>query len=314
MISLALLPKKRSPRWSTICRATRQSKLVIEDCDRGRSTLYCGSWIELVGEGQWHNLLSSLIVHQDKIAATTGLVNKLALIGMRKLSQEVFALFKRTYIDPRRNFFSEVCDAPVEAFFGEASSQLVQQASRDNQSEQSASSLAQCVSTARSVVKSFVIYQLANSLPPNGAGVGCGHYDESGAEDGGGIARIMNEYVFGFCFNPDINEDNVFHFLDHCLSHLSSPFFSGRDEVGYFASKTELPGGFAPMEMGRYWSQHREQIRERALHAGDRQVVTSNYIASYREDLTGVFAVLDGLVNEATAVKAESDKVPPNQS
>lgn len=265
-------------------------------------------------QGQLYNLHSALIVHQNGSAATTGLVSKLALVGMRRLSQEVFALFKRTYIDPRRNFLSEVSDAPTESFLGEASSPLGLQASRDDQSEQGAASLAQRVSSTRSLVKSFVIYQLSNPLPPNGAGVGCGHYDECGAGDGGGIARLMNEYAFGVCFNPDIHEDNVFHFLDHCLSHLSNSFFSGRDEEGYFASKAELPGGLDPKEMGRYWSQHRELIRQRVLHAEERYVVTLNYIASYREDLAGVFAVLDGLADEATAVEAESDKVPPNPS
>lgn len=259
--------------------------------------------------GQLYNLHSALIVHQDRSAATTGLVSDLALMGMRRLSQEVFALFKRTYIDPRRNFFSEVSDAPVETFLGEA----LQQASRDDQSEEGAASLAQRVSSARSIVKSFVIYQLSNPLPPNGSGVGCGRYDECGAGDGGGIARLMNKYAFGVCFNPDIHKDNVFHFLDHCLSHLSNSFFSGRDEEGYFASKAELPGGLDPMEMGRYWSQHRELIRQRVLDVEERRVITSNYIASYRKDLDGVFNELDGLA-EATAVDAESDHLPANPS
>jgi hypothetical protein len=125
-------------------------------------------------QGQLYNLHSALILLQDGSAATTGLVSKLALMGMRRLSQEVFALFKRTYIDPRRNFLSEVSDAPVEAFLGEASSQLGQQASRDDQSEQGAPSLAQRVSSARFVVKSFVFYQLSNPLPPNGSGVAAG--------------------------------------------------------------------------------------------------------------------------------------------
>ena len=124
-------------------------------------------------QGQLYNLYSALIAHQDRNAATTGNTSKLALMGMRRLSQEVFALFKRTYIDPQRNFFSEVSDTPVEAFLGEASSQLGQHAPTDVQPEQGIASLAQRVSSARSVVKSFVVYQLSNPLPPNGAGVGC---------------------------------------------------------------------------------------------------------------------------------------------
>lgn len=142
--------------------------------------------------------------------------------------------------------------------------------------------------------------------------MGCGYYDERGAGDGSGIAKLMNEYAFGICFNPDIHEDNVLHFLDHCLSHLSNPFFSDRDEERHFASKAELPGGLDPKEMGRYWSQHRELILQRVTHVEQRHIVTPNYIASYREDLAGVFAVLDALADEATAVEVESEKLPLN--
>ena len=109
----------------------------------------------------------------------------------------------------------------------------------------------------------------------------------------------MNEYIFDVCFNPDIHEDNVLHFLDYCLSHLSSSFLSDRDEDGYFASKSELSKGLDPNEMRKYWSRHRELILRRAQLDGERQVITSNYIASYHEDLVGVFAVLDELAEEA---------------
>jgi hypothetical protein len=250
-------------------------------------------------QGQLYNLHSALILHQDRSAATSGRVSDLALMGMRKISQEVFALFKQTYINSRLNFLAEVSDTPVEDFLGKGSSQLAHQASRDGQSETDAALLIQRISLARSVVKSFVIYQLANRLPPDGSGVGCGFYDESGTGDDGGIARLMNEYMFDVCFNPDIHEDNVLHFLDYCLMHLSRSFFSDRDEGGYFASKSELSRGLDPNEIGKYLSKHRELIRRRAQLDGERQVVTTNYIASYRDDLDGVFAVLDKLAEEA---------------
>lgn len=263
-------------------------------------------------QGQLYNLYSALIVHQDRSAPTDGRVSDLTLMGMRRLSQDVFALFKRTYIDPHRNFFEEVSETPAQVFLGEASTQPGQQAEKEDQSEQISASLAQHVSAMRAVIKSFVIYQLSNQLPPRGSGVGCGYYDECGARDGSGIAKLMNTYVFGVCFNPDINEDNIFHFLDYCLSHLSNSFFSGREEAGYFASKAELPGGLEPRAMGRYWRLHRNLIRQRALRIEERKVVTINYIASYREDLAGVFAVLDELADEATMVETESDTEPPS--
>lgn len=258
-------------------------------------------------QGQLHNLHSALILHQDSTAPTTGYVRDLAVSGMRRLSQEVFSLFKRSYIDSRRNFYSEVDDVPDEGFLGDASLHIASQISDRIRSEPGTPSLPQLTSSARFALKSFVIYQLSNSFPPNGSGVGCGYYDESGAADLGGIAKQMNEYAFGICFNPSIEEDNVFHFLDHCLSHLTHSFFSGRDEDGYFASKTGILGGFDAKEVSLYWTTHRDLIRQKAGHAKDRLVVTSNYIASYRDDLSGVFAALDGLVDEATVEETKSE-------
>lgn len=128
--------------------------------------------------------------------------------------------------------------------------------------------------------------------------MGCGYYDVSGANDAKGIASLMNDYIFNFCFNPNINEDNIFHFLDYCLSNLTSSFFSGAEESGYFATKSELPGGLDPNEMGKYWSQYGQFIRQQTSVIDDREVLTSNYTAFYNEDLTGVFTVLDQLANE----------------
>jgi KAP family P-loop domain len=256
--------------------------------------------------GQLYNLHTALIAHQDLSAPTSGLVSQLALMEMRTLSQHVFAHFKRTYIDPGRNFIAEACEVPVDAFLGHAFAHLHEQASLDPRSQQGDTMIARRVAAARSFAASFVIYQLSNPLPPNGSGVGCGHYDESGAEDGGGISRLMNEYVFGFCFSPVVDGDNVLLFLDHCLAHLSSPFHTGRDEEGHVATKSGIPGGLDPKAMGRYWLSHRDHIRGLGLQDNGRCVFMPGYTAFYRDDLDGVFAVLDELAEEATTSPAAS--------
>ena len=251
--------------------------------------------------GQLYNLHTALIVHQDMSAPRSGLVSQLALMGMRTLSQQVFAHFKRTYIDPGRNFIAEAYEVPVDAFLGQAYAHLHEQALLDPGSDQGDTTIARRVAAARSFAASFVIYQLSNSQPPNGSGVGCGYYDECGVEDGGGMSRLMNEYVFGFCFSPVVDDDNVLLFLDHCLAHLSSPFYTGRDEEGYVATKSGLPGGLDPKAMGRYWLTHRDHIRRLSLQDSGRCVFMPGYTAFYRDDLDGVFAVLDELAEEETA-------------
>ncbi len=257
-------------------------------------------------QGQLYNLYSALTAHQDIGAPTTGMTTTLALIEMRELSQQIFAIFKRDYIDVKKNFFTDVDDTPFESFLGDASREVSRPTFDSDQPSDVAERLIQRFQLARSIVKSFVIYQLSNSFLPTGSGVGCGYYDEQGVNDGHAISKLMNEYVFGVCFSLDIDEDNVFHFLDHCLSHLSNSFFSGREEAGYFASKADISGGLDPREMGMYWNRHRELIRQRASRTEDRRVVTSNYIASYREDLTGVFSILDELAIDATTDAMEN--------
>jgi hypothetical protein len=265
-------------------------------------------------QGQLYNVHSALIVHQDMTAVTSGLVNSLALLGMRKLSQVVFALFKRNYIDSKRNFLADVNTTPVSEFLGIAFAHLKEQESTAPDSELGDSAIDRRITSARFVVKSFVIYQLSNSLPPNGSGVGCGYYDENGVDDGGGIAKLMNEYMFETCFNPDLDANNTLLFLDHCLSHLSNSFLSGGNERGYFATQAELPGGLSPVELGRYWRQRRAQILGQALETSDRKVFTSNYTASYSDYLNGVFSVLDELADKAIPALSAPNVLGPTSS
>lgn len=259
-------------------------------------------------QGQLYELHRALIVNQDEMAQTTGLVSKLAVFGMRKLSQEVFALFKRTYIETKRNFFTDVNESPIESFLGVAFVQSEDLASTSPNREYDETAIGKHVSSARSDVKGFVIYQLSNSLFPSGSGGGCGYYDEHGVGDDGGIAKLMNNYVFGVCFNPEFHADNVLLFLDYCLTNLSSSFYSLADEEGFVATKARLPSGLDPKEMGRYWRQHREQIRGCELETSNRHVVTSSYVASYHDDLNGVFVVLDELADEGNQIFPKPDE------
>ncbi len=74
------------------------------------------------------------------------------------------------------------------------------------------------VSGLKSNLKSFIIYQLGNSLIS--LGVGCGYYDPTGNEDKKGIKLQINDYIFGICFEPS-DDDKYEHFLDYLLINLS---------------------------------------------------------------------------------------------
>ncbi|SBW82828.1 KAP P-loop protein [Pseudomonas veronii 1YdBTEX2] len=242
-------------------------------------------------QGQLYNLQKALIVFDHPKAATSGMVSGLAIMGMRRISQVVFAKFKADYIDRKVNFYSAVDAIPVEDF--DTMGLLI--AHKDDPNTKNAVLSSICAS--RSGVKGFVIYQLSNSKEANGSGVGCGYYDESGVEDSHGISKLMDRYIFGFCFNPDIDENNAHHFLNHCLSHLTNSYFEGIPGDGFVASKDGLIGHFDIESIARYWREHGAFVRAKAEEIPNREVVMSNYIATYAEDLDGVFKVLDEIVN-----------------
>jgi hypothetical protein len=262
--------------------------------------------------GQVHNLHDALIHHQDPKAATTGLVRTLTILGMRRISQRVFAIFRRKYIIRQKNFYQDVDAVTDDRFLGIASFDVNNLSSVEDGTPRSFLSKEEQIASTRAIVKSFVIYQLSNQEPPTGSGVGCGYYDEEGDGDNHGIARAMSDYVFDFCFNPILDTKNAFHFLDHCLSHLSSSIFSDRDEEGYFASKSGLVGGFSPRALGKYWIVHRDVIQALALKSLDRRVITSNYIAIYRDDLPGVYEVLDELAEDTRT--GAIDRIRPDDT
>jgi hypothetical protein len=55
-----------------------------------------------------------------------------------------------------------------------------------------------------------------------------------------------------------------------------------------------------PKAVGSYWLTHGEYIRRLALKDSGRCVFMPSYTAFYRDDLDGVFAVLDELAEEST--------------
>lgn len=239
-------------------------------------------------QGQVFNLYRALIAYGDSIAPTVGQVTGekgLAVVGMRTLSQRIFSLFKERYIDAGKNLFDDIDDALDATFLGESA-------------KNKASDLHNEIQIARASYKSFIVYQLANRHAGTGDGVGCGFYDFEGNKHTGEIAQSINDYLFEVCFNPTIKKKNVEHFVNYCLSNLTSGIQAGRDDVGYLPTKRGLADGLDVSKLKSYWETHNAAIRNTTGELANIQVFTSNYVANYKDDLPQVFAVLDSLVTD----------------
>jgi hypothetical protein len=238
--------------------------------------------------GQNFQLQTALSFREDKNAKREGLTTLIALAGMRVLSQRIFSRFEQQYIAQQRNFLSDVDSTADEDFLGERGASILA-------TEAGRLELADAILAAKSMNKTFVLYQLANRKPPGGSGVGCGFYDVSGIGDSGGIGVRMNEYIFGVCFNPEIDEKNLLHFADYCLCNLTSAYFTGEEE-GYVPTAAGLADELDAVALGQFWANHRDRVLQADFTSMDRRVVTMNYVATYKEDLPKVLRVLDGML------------------
>jgi len=240
-------------------------------------------------QGQIYNLHTALIIHDDKKAPTSGLATGLAIAGMRTISQNIFARFNSRYIAVKRNLFDDVAAIPDAELLGDAAEFVLSEAIKNGTEEK----LRDLIHGARSMTMTFVVYQLANKKAGTGAGVGCGYYDVTGTNDGGEIAKLINDYLFDVCFNPEVNEQNFRYFVEYCLCNLTNSFWSGADEDGYHPTLQGLANELDVERLVTYWKRYGEAIKNLNLTSSDKRVVTLNYVASYRVDLGRVFNVLD---------------------
>jgi hypothetical protein len=205
---------------------------------------------------------------------------------MRRFTQQVFQEFKKQYIDPKVNFFTAVDEVTDGAILGEFRPSATGDTETGN-----------VLKAARSAIKSFVIYQLANRRRGS-VGIGCGVYDETGMEDSSGIHRAMSNYLLDFCFNPAFGLPHARAFADHCLMVFQTEMFDTID------SRYDLPATQRALTnlldrecIKAFWVKSGEEIKK--MLANERgTVICYQFQATYADRLPGVFDALDALLVE----------------
>lgn len=247
--------------------------------------------------GDIFNLTRAIAFHGDPNAPTSGNTREIARAEMRELSQAAFQIFSEQYILPGKNIFSEIDAVTLEALTGDYYEYARQQAQAKASTE---AQLNAATSSLKSLMKSFIIYQLGNKRIESG--VGCGLYDIEGNADNAGIAAAVNAYLFCHCFNPERDETNCFHFLNYAIINYGSRFSFELDPGYVFVpSIEELTKVLDRDLLTRYWDKNQAEIRTAALKALDTEVRTTNFTISYRDALPGLFQALDALLTEPVA-------------
>ncbi|EGD47536.1 KAP P-loop domain protein [Ruminiclostridium papyrosolvens DSM 2782] len=212
------------------------------------------------------------------------------LIGeMREISQKIFRIFKVRFIDKKINIFDEVDKLSIENVCGKYSEfvklkgNLGEIIDLDNR-----------LLILKNNMKIFILYQLGNSMSPDNS-LGCGYYDITGYKDNQGIRKTVNDYIFGYCFNPEISESNCKYFIDYLLSNLSRTY-TLYGNTNYIPNIDEFTISLDKKELIMYWQKHRSIIKSKISRSENREVHTSNYTVSYANGVDGIYNVLDAFL------------------
>lgn len=246
-------------------------------------------------EGSLGNVYRGLLQFEDPKAAGGGEVSLLALNSLRRLSQTIFKLFKKRYIEANINFYLAVDDISDEAVFGE-----VEPLKGDSGGSESPA-------VVRSTIKTFVIYQLANDLRSTGSGVGCGVYDEEGTDDQGGIRTVMARYLLDFCFDPTVRPEHALVFGDFCVRSVRESAILVFGEPTALSIETTLTQILPKKDLAAFWLKHRDVLRSELLQL-DRQIVSHSFLANYKDKLPMVFSVLDSMTATTTDAQTAADE------
>lgn len=248
--------------------------------------LYCSA----DREGSLFNLVRALSFHGNPENPTSGPTVEIAKEGMREISQNVFQIFKSQYITPKKNIFKVIDDLSLDDFSGKCADFVRAQIEHE---EVSQDQLDQLIAAEKSRVKTFIVYQLGNSMI--NSGVGCGLYDEIGKDDKKGIATQMNEYLFDQCFNPAVSEENLERFLDYLLMNRGHAFALDND-AGHVFNLGEFTKVLEQERLKEYWMTHKTAILALNFISKKKSVFTLNYTVTYEDQLHDVYRVLDELL------------------
>ncbi|MGE0350884.1 P-loop NTPase fold protein [Hydrogenophaga sp.] len=237
-------------------------------------------------EGSLSNVYRGLLQFEDPEATGGGEVSFLAVNSLRRMSQRIFKLFKTRYIEVNVNFYLAVDEVSDSEIFGHVSP------------PQGDGDKSETPDAVRSTIKTFVIYQLVNDQRGTGAGVGCGFYDEDGADDQCGIRTAMTHYLLDFCFDPSVRPEHAFVFGDFCVRSMREASYLVLGEVTSSSIESALTKVLPRKDLVLFWQRHREFFQRELLNL-ERGIITNGLVTTYKEALPSVFSTLDFMAGVA---------------
>ncbi|MFM9384244.1 P-loop NTPase fold protein [Pseudomonas sp. UV AK001] len=234
---------------------------------------YCT--IKLKRERLWQ----ALMLHGNERPSYSGRVEE-TKDQAREISQFIFGLFKRQYIESGRNILDEIGSIDPLALVGRYKNILTD--SKDTQTWQ------EKAKRKKHEIKDTITSKLGNVNIEDFGG-----FDENGLEDKHGISKAFSEYLFSICFDPK-SPDGLLHFAEYLLNFANNTLQdinNPEDKSGLSALLNNLDNE----QLGKYWKNNHEAIKAKAAEEKDRVIYKTYSQPTFHSDLRLAFRALDSL-------------------
>jgi hypothetical protein len=239
------------------------------------------------------NLSRSLSKHVGSNNPTEGNVEKIVVGEMREISQFIFQIFKKRYIDKNINIIEEIMGLSTEDICGDSYLYI--------KSKITDGALNSKVQGLKSKLLSFIIYQLGSTI--YSSGIPCGFYDSKGDKDEHGINMSIGEYLFDTCFNPELYEKGFDYFLYYLFLNFETTFGHTKNRVASLDGFSKVLGKDQIMD---YWREHNESIKMRRINWEDKLEI-GEYKKLYASNMEDTYKVLDELLQLDGVPQADNE-------
>lgn len=196
------------------------------------------------------------------------------------LSRKAFLFFRNNFIDKGVNFIQEINDMPDSLLLGDFSASISEIFKKEKRS------LDNEINKTKTNIIGGLIYRFSSEENQSLA------LYTSDADSKIKICDIARDYLFDICFNIKLNIKNSELFINYILAAFDH--YMGHRGGEWKPNADSLYKTLCEERLKKYWTENHEQIKThiRSL-SGDTKVFTSNYSASYKDDLESTFSELD---------------------
>ncbi|MGU3346223.1 P-loop NTPase fold protein [Pseudomonas monsensis] len=219
-------------------------------------------------------LWRAIYIHANEIQTVTS-VHETEKNQARELSQLIFKIFKKQYIEQKINIFDKINMISIEDLTGRYRNFLDESSVWEEKAEQK-----------RQNIKSSIIGQLGNKIIRE-----FGVYNESEKTDGTGISDAFSEYLFSTCFDPT-TPNGYIYFAEYLLL-FTSDSARDADDTDYKASLAMIMNNIKKSDLKKYWIAHRKNIKKELSKFPDKKTHKRYSTSNFRFDLPPVYRALD---------------------